>query len=131
MKRVLLSLLLAIVVMSSYAQTKRYYCEVEGVSMDNRFYVTFDFGKQIPENLFRGIEFVDEKTGEVLDFYSVIDAANFMTEKGWHFLQAYSSVKDEKNIVHWIFYKDADNFEKAKEGLTTRDEYKKRKAQKS
>ncbi len=32
---------------------------------------------------------------------------------------------------HWIFCKDAENFEKAKEGLTTRDEYKKRKAQKS
>ena len=54
-----------------------------------------------------------------------------MAEKGWKFLQAYSSNSGKEHIEHWIFCKDAENFEKAKEGLTTRDEYKKRKAPKS
>ena len=72
-----------------------------------------------------------KKTGKVIDFATIVDAANYMAEKGWKFLQAYSSNSGKEHIEHWIFCKDADNFEKAKEGLTTRDEYKKRKAQKS
>ena len=133
MKRIIASLLFVIVAVGCYAQTKRYFCEVQGVyNVDNKnFVVTFDFGRQIPANMWRGVEFVDEKTGKVIDFCSVVDAANYMTEKGWHFQQAYSSAEGKYNTVHWIFCIDAENFEKAKEGLTTRDEYKKRKAQKS
>ena len=100
MKRVLLSLLLAIVVMSSYAQTKRYYCEVQSVyNVDNKtFVVTFDFGRQIPANMWRGVEFVDEKTGKVIDFCSVVDAANYMAEKGWHFQQKHSILLMRHNM---------------------------------
>lgn len=133
MKRVLLSLLLTIVVMSSSAQTKRYFCEVQRVKNDDFLTssITLEFGRNIPQDFLGCVNIVDEKTGKVIDFATIVDAANYMAEKGWKFLQAYSSNSGKEHIEHWIFCKDAENFEKAKEGLTTRDEYKKRKAQKS
>ena len=41
------------------------------------------------------------------------------------FQQAYSSVYGGNPIIHWIFFKDADNIEEAKEGIMTKDEYQK------
>ena len=133
MKRIIASLLFVIVAVGCYAQTKRYFCEVQRVKNDDFLTssITLEFGRNIPKDFWGCVNIVDEKTGKVIDFATIVDAANYMAEKGWKFLQAYSSNSGKEHIEHWIFCKDAENFEKAKEGLTTRDEYKKRKAQKS
>ena len=55
----------------------------------------------------------------------MVDAANYMVERGWHFQQAYSSIYGGNPIIHWIFYKDAENMQKAREGIMTKDEHKK------
>lgn len=47
----------------------------------------------------------------------MVDAANYMVDKGWNFQQAYSSAYGGKPVIHWIFYKDADNMDKAREGI--------------
>ena len=55
----------------------------------------------------------------------MIDAMNFMSEKGWQLHLTYSStLKNGKVAEHWILYKDAENREKAREGIMTKDLYK-------
>lgn len=62
---------------------------------------------------------------EEIKFNSMVDAANYMVDKGWNFQQAYSSAYGGKPVIHWIFYKDADNMDKAREGIMTKTEYQK------
>ena len=45
--------------------------------------------------------------------------------RGGNFQQAYSSAYGGKPIIHWIFYKDAENMDKAREGIMTKTEYQK------
>ena len=67
--------------------------------------------------------FVDNK-GETIYFNSMIDAMNFMSEKGWQLHLTYSSIlKNGKVAEHWILCKDAENREKAREGIMTKDLY--------
>ena len=54
----------------------------------------------------------------------MVDAANYMVQRGWQFQQAYSSAYGGRPVIHWIFYKDAESIEKAKEGILTKSEYK-------
>ena len=108
----------------------RYYCEVKGIEkeLSSGLKIIFDFGTKASYNIWGDLssklKFVDEN-GEVIDFNSMVDAANYMVSKGWSFQQAYSSAYSGKSIIHWIFYKDAENMEKAREGIMTKTEYRK------
>ena len=66
---------------------------------------------------------VDED-GKEIDFNSMVDAANYMSEKGWNFQQAYTSFYEGNVIHHWIFYKEADSQEEAGKGIMTKKKYK-------
>ena len=139
MKRSLITLLFALCTTLSFAQVqdtipetqkvRRFYCEVKGA--ENEFStgmkIIFDFGERDSFNfwgtLSSKLKFVDNN-GQVIEFNSMIDAANYMVERGWVFQQAYSSVYTlRKPVIHWIFYKDAVSFEEAKLGIITKDEY--------
>lgn len=115
----------------AYAQ-QRYYCEIKGIekTFTSGLKIIFDFGTEASYNMWGDLssrlKFVDEK-GKEIDFNSMVDAANYMVKRGWIFQQAYSSSYGEKPIIHWIFYKDAETMEKAKEGILTKEEYQKRK----
>ena len=52
----------------------------------------------------------------------MVDAANYMSEKGWNFQQAYTSVYAGNVIQHWIFYKEAETQEEAGKGIMTKRE---------
>lgn len=114
------------------AQNHRYYCEVKGIekSLSSGLKIIFDFGNSQSYNawgdLRSKLKFVDEMGNEI-DFNSMVDAANYMVDRGWYFQQAYSSVYGGSPILHWIFYKDADSFEKAREGIMTKEEFSKTK----
>lgn len=90
--------------------------------------IIFDFGTKASYNIWGDLssklKFVDEN-GEEIKFNSMVDAANYMVDKGWNFQQAYSSAYGGKPVIHWIFYKDADNMDKAREGIMTKTEYQK------
>lgn len=115
----------------SYAQ-QRYYCEVKGMqkTINPGLKIVFDFGTEASYTLWGDLssklKFVDEK-GKEINFNSMVDAANYMSARGWKFQQAYASVYGGSPIVHWIFYKDAENMEQAKEGIMTKSEYNKKK----
>ena len=131
MKKTLIVLLFLSPIMI-FGQVHRYYCEVKGVDKDfsTGLKIIFDFGTSHPYNSWGGLNnnltFVDNN-GKEIEFNSMVDAANYMVDNGWSFQQAYSSVSlDRKPTHHWIFYKDADSFEKAREGIKTKDDFPKK-----
>ena len=78
--------------------------------------IVFDFGESSVYSIWNGLKsqqkMVDEN-GKEIDFNSMVDAANYMSEKGWNFQQAYTSFYEGNVIHHWIFYKEADSQEEA------------------
>lgn len=130
-KSIFVSLFLMLAVSIS-AQTKRYYCEVKGVEneVSTGLKIVFDFGNKPVYAAFGGLrsnqKLVNEK-GEEIPFYSMVDAGNYLSDKGWTFVQAYTSVYDSQAIVHWIFIKEAESKEEAIKGIMTKEEYNKNK----
>ena len=92
----------------------------------NNMKIIFDFGTSQSYNawgdLRSRLKFVDEQ-GKEIEFNSMVDAANYMVDKGWSFQQAYSSTYGGSPVIHWIFYKDAESFDKAREGIMTKEDY--------
>lgn len=138
MNKYIIACLLVFCITLSFAQsrinedkTRRYYCEVKGVEkeLSSELKIIFDFGERASFNVWGGLtsklKFVDDN-GKDIEFNSMVDAANYMVERGWVFQQAYSSVYlSKKPVIHWIFYKDASSFEEARKGILTKEEYKK------
>lgn len=131
----LLALCLSVPGSQALAQ-RRFYCEVKGIEKDftSGLKIIFDFGTNASYSLWgtlnRKLKFVD-RDGKEINFNSMVDAANYMVERGWTFQQAYASAYGGKPVIHWIFYKDAENMEKAREGILTRKEYQEKKKQKN
>ncbi len=126
MKRIYFVILFTLSICHLNSQTRRFYCEIKGIEkeLSSGLKIIFDFGDKASYNIWGDLssklKFVD-KNGEEIKFNSMIDAANYMVEKGWVFQQAYSSAYGSHPIIHWIFYKDAINFKEAKEGIITKD----------
>lgn len=120
------------IAVSVSAQTKRYYCEVKGVekALTSGLKIVFDFGNNPVYSAWGGLKskqkLVDEK-GEEIPFNSMVDAGNYLSDKGWTFVQAYTSVYSSQAIVHWIFVKEATSPEEAVKGIMTKDDYNKQK----
>lgn len=130
-KKLLVLCFLFMLALGVYAQNKRYYCEIKGVekNFSSGLKIVFDFGNNPVYSAWGGLinkqKLVDEN-GEEIPFNSIVDAGNYMSDKGWNFQQAYTSVYGSQTIVHWIFYKDAESPEKAIEGIETKETYKKK-----
>lgn len=109
MKKSFLIFLMIVSSITMFAQTKKYYCEVKGVEkeLSSGLKIVFDFGNNPVYSAWGGLkskqQLVDEK-GEEIPFNSMVDAGNYMSDKGWTFVQAYTSVYGSQAIVHWIFY---------------------------
>lgn len=113
-----------------FAQQTRYYCEIKGIEkeLSSGLKIVFDFGNNPVYSPWGGLKskqkLVDENGNEI-PFNSMVDAGNYLSSKGWNFVQAYTSVYGSNAIVHWIFYKDANSPEEAVKGIVTKDEYNK------
>lgn len=111
------------------AQGRKYFCEIKGIEkeLSAGLKVVFDFGNSPVYSIWGGLKskqkLVDD-TGQEIKFNSMVDAANYMAEKGWQFQQAYSSVYSGRLVQHWIFFKEADSPEEAAEGIMTKKMYK-------
>lgn len=112
---------------SVFAQ-HRYFCELKSVenNASSSMYVIFDFGTRSSYNLL-GVDndktVVDEK-GKEINFHGIVDAADYMADRGWSFVQAYSTVDGDSQVARWIFTKQAASFEEAKAGIMTKYDYK-------
>lgn len=43
-----------------------------------------------------------DNQGKPIKFESMIDAMNYMSSKGWSFVDAYAITSGNKNVYHWI-----------------------------
>lgn len=125
---ILLAMGLLLCLPQGHAQRK-YFCEIIGKEkeLSSGLKIVIDFGKDPTYNIWGELK-NDQKLvdgqGKEIKFKSMVDAANFMVGKGWTFQQAYGSVYGGSFISHWIFYKEANSPEEAREGLRTKGEEK-------
>lgn len=130
MKHIVTTFIFLLMPLTIFAQTKRYYCEIKGIEKEltSGLKIVFDFGNNPVYSAWGGLKskqkLVDDN-GDEIPFNSMVDAGNFMSSKGWQFLQAYSSVYSSSLIVHWIFYKDAESPEEAVKGIITKEQFNK------
>lgn len=109
-------------------EARKYYCEIKGIQkeLSSGLKIVFDFGESQVYSIWGGLKnkqkLVDEN-GEEIEFNSMVDAANYMSEKGWNFQQAYTSFYSGNVIQHWIFYKEAETKEEAGKGIMTKETY--------
>lgn len=128
-KRFTIICILIFFVSTLQAQSRKYYCEIKGIEkeMSAGLKIVLDFGESPVYSIWGSLKskqkLVDEN-GKEIKFYSMVDAANYMAEKGWNFQQAYTSVYDGKAVQHWIFYKEAKSKEEAGKGIITKEIYK-------
>ena len=110
-------------------EARKCFCEIQGTSktLSAGLKIVFEFGESPVYSIWNGLKskqkLVDEN-GKEIDFNSMVDAANYMSEKGWNFQQAYTSFYEGNVIHHWIFYKEADSREEAGTGIMTKESYK-------
>ncbi len=128
MKKMVL-LLCAMGAMQVFAQQKMYFCELKAREwrLSSVGCVVFDFGETLSYNYQRNISgddaYVDD-SGRELKFYSMADATNYLSSRGWEFRQAYSSyLGEDESIVHYVFSKQAASIEEARQGIMTQEEY--------
>lgn len=81
------------------------FCELvaNSSSLNTKTRVAVDFGLDNPK--FKDRRLKDEDTGKIKTFNSMIDALNYMSEKGWEFVQAYVTVDDKDSTTHWLLRK--------------------------
>ena len=134
MKKISLVLLFTIVAMISMAQKQMYYCEIKGHEKDLSagLKIVFDLGINPVYGSWNSLnskqKLVDEN-GEEINFNSMVNAGNYLSSKGWKFVQAYSSVYGGNCILHWIFFKEANSPEEAMQGIETKETFNKKKSQ--
>ena len=130
MKKLYILILLMGLSLNLFAERMRYYCEVKGIQkeLSAGLKIVFDFGNNPVYSAWGGLknkQKLVDKDGNEIPFNSMVDAGNYLSSKGWNFVQAYTSVYGSNAIVHWIFYKDADSPEEAVKGIVIKDEYNK------
>ncbi|MES2558553.1 MAG: hypothetical protein V4590_02355 [Bacteroidota bacterium] len=105
MKTLLLTLLVTFNIVS-YGQTdtsRHYiYCELEGVTkfMSPKVTIAIDEGQAI--SIWKDERLRDEVTGKIRTFNSMIEALNYMSEKGWELQQASYMNAGSVIIYRWI-----------------------------
>ena len=110
MKKILFTFLLSVSSILCFSQvksdtTKYNYAEVVGTSRlcSTKVTVQIDYGEE--RGFFSDTRVRDEVTGKVAKFNSMVDALNYMGEKGWEFVQAYVVTMGNQSVYHWLVKK--------------------------
>lgn len=124
MKKILILAVLAMMAVgSANAQTKKAYCEIVGVMqfMSTKVKVYIDLGES--EKAWHDHQLVDEN-GEKIKFSSMIEALNYMSDRGWELEQAYSAVSEKSSATRYIMSKVIFEGETKSDGITTKHTFK-------
>ncbi len=128
MKKILCSFCLVFQFFVSYSQNQTYFCEIKGneKELSSGLKIVFDLGISPVYGAWNSLnskqKLVDEQGNEI-KFNSMVSAGNYLSSKGWKFLQAYSSEYGGNCILHWIFCKEALSPQEAMQGLETKESY--------
>lgn len=124
MKKLLIVMMLCMISLASFSQTYHVvYCELVGYNNPFKGTVTVsvDFGQA--KKAFQSQALVGED-GKPITFNSMVDAMNWMGEKGWRFEQAYVVSTQNALVYHWLLSKELSEDEAINEGMTTRTQFK-------
>lgn len=66
------------------------------------------------------------ENGEKIEFFTMVDAMNYMSKRGWDYVECVTYKDGSGNVVHYIFRKYVTNDEEAKEGLYFETDFKKK-----
>lgn len=82
------------------------YCQIVGTSrlLSNRVTIEIDYGQE--RKYFAGPQRVLDENDQVKVFNSMIDALNFMAERGWQFVQAYVITSGNQNVYHYMMKRE-------------------------
>lgn len=89
------------------AQQKNFaYCELVGTEklLSTKVKVQADFGQQA--SFWKGVDYLRNASGKVVNFNSMVDAMNYMGSQGWEFVQAYVVTTNNQNVYHWLLKKE-------------------------
>ncbi|MBL7830145.1 MAG: hypothetical protein JNK41_03895, partial [Saprospiraceae bacterium] len=80
------------------------YIQIVGTSklFSNKLTIQIDFGQ---ENKFwtgQGDNRIKDVNGKVINFNTMIDALNFLSENGYEFINAYAIATPNQNVYHYI-----------------------------
>lgn len=77
------------------------FCEIVGMSklFTTKLDVSISYGQSL--GIFRDNRIRNED-GEKVSFNSMIDAMNYMGERGWEFVQAYAVTMSNTNVYHYV-----------------------------
>jgi hypothetical protein len=83
------------------------YIEIVGYSkfMSTKLKVALDFGQHTKMFSSGKETLLKDADGKVVEFNSMIDALNFMSENGYDFTTAYTVTDGDENIYHYILRK--------------------------
>ncbi len=128
MKKVLLFALLAVFSLVVNAQNYKndgkpyaFYCQLVGfknLAAQLRLKVLWNNMKD--ENNLR------DENGKKIEFTTMVDAMNYMSKRGWDYVECVTYKEGSNNVVHYIFRKYVTNDEEAKEGLYFESDFKKK-----
>lgn len=114
-----LSFILTTQPINAQETSKQVYVEIVGkatnvLGINSNCKVTVDFGQY--QSGFKEYTIQDEN-GKDIKFSSMVDALNYMGERGWKFIQAYVINHNNQNVYHYLLYKDVTNKDEILEGL--------------
>lgn len=128
MKKLFVFLMLCMISISAYSQNFKndgkpyaFYCQLVGYknfSQQLRLKILWDNIKE--ENNLR------DENGKKIEFTTMLDAMNYMSKRGWDYVECVTYKDGASNVVHYIFRKYVTNDEEAKEGLYFETDFKKK-----
>ena len=127
MKKLLLITVLAILVVAATAQeTRKTFCQIVGTGkvLSSKIRVQIDFGqKRSYWNQYKN--FMVDETGKRIEFYSMVDAMNYLAKFRWKFEQAYvvTNESTNQNVYHWLLSKDIVSDDEIREGIITQKDF--------
>lgn len=126
LKLILIVLAISIGVVAN-AQDKqeqmRVYAELLGsgtnfLGLNKNVKVTVDLGQ--PQSSFKGYTIQDDNNKDI-KFNSMVAAMNYMGQRGWIFVQAYTVTVGKDLVYHWLMYKDINDSSEIMEGLNIKN----------
>ena len=119
MNKLVLTFLLVLSSLSVFSQNKIgekhvVYIELLGKTsmFSTKVKVSVDLGQPLSETYK-----LRDEDGKPLKFNTMVGVLNYMTSKGWEFVNAYPITIGNQNVYHFILKKYVANDEEIKEGL--------------
>ncbi len=124
MKKLVLLIIMSALSATIWAQSSRkVYCELVGTEKlpNKEITVAIDLGPSTPVN---GAYLLNDND-QPLTFISLPDAMNWMSERGWKFVQSYEVKDYNENIYHWVLMKTVKSNDEIFAGLNIKKPTKK------